>query len=398
MRTILAPVLFLAFACSSGASKPESAGPAEARSGVAAPPAREGVQLQQTFPALPPGKEVHYCQYFVLPERAIDVQRVEHSYTPGGHHVILYPTKLHPADVAGRLGVFDCDDGAPNRGDAGFGYVGAGTEGSLEYPTGVAYHYDERAVVLLESHMLNLTTDPLDVDYRVNLWFATEPVRDHVGTIFFYDNHILIPARDHASVAMSCAVPRDVKVLALAPHMHVRGTFLEASLRGASGEEQHLLSQTDWSALEPTRYDPPMRVSAGDRFEFTCDYDNPDPFDVFEGSSKTDDEMCLLIGSYYPRIDSSFEFCIEKGSGPRYSGTRTCAESLACFVQADNPFDTDQCAIDTCPAAGQAFNDFFNCTARECFFAGACDADDCAACALEHCGGEMATCQATGCQ
>ena len=397
MRKML-PLLFVASACSSGgAVSPDGPKSEEARSGIQAPPSLEGLQLQQTYPALPPGKEVHYCQYFVLPDRAIDVQRVEHSYTPGGHHVILYPTDLHPADVAGRQGVFDCEE-VPDRGDVGFGYVGAGTEGSVEYPPGVAIHYEERAVVLLESHMLNLTTEPLDVDYRVNLWFATETVHDHVGTIFFYDNHIRVPARDRASVSMSCAVPQDVKVLALVPHMHVRGTFLSAALRAPGGEESHLLSQTDWSALEPHRYDPPLSVSAGARFEFTCDYENPDPFDIVEGSSKTDNEMCLLIGSYYPRLDPAFEFCIEEGSGPRYAGTRTCAESFACFSQSKDPFATDQCALDTCPAAGQAFNDFFNCAARECFFAGRCAAGGCAGCALERCGEEIAACQTRGCE
>lgn len=397
MRVASTLILLLVTACGTEAAEPGKPAPSEARSGITAPPAPEGIQLQQTYAGLPAGEEVHYCQYYVLPDRALDVQRFEHSYTSGGHHVILYPTDLRPSDVAGRPEVFDCDEGAPNRGDVGFGYVGAGTEGSVEYPPGVAYHYEASSVVLLESHMLNLGDEPIDVDYRVNLWFATGPVQSHVGTIFFYDNHIKIPAGGSASVEMSCEVPSDVNVLALVPHMHVHGTFLDASLRRVDGELHHLLSQSDWSAPEPQRYDPPMRVSAGERFEFGCDYRNTDAFDVLEGPSKTKNEMCLLIGSYYPRIDSSFEFCIQEGSGPRYEGTKTCAESFACFAAATDPFATDDCALNTCPASGQVFNDFFNCAARECFFAGVCDAGDCGGCALERCGGEIAACQAAGC-
>jgi hypothetical protein len=391
----------LGTACS---SDDNSGSPGSGTTALTAPPAGKGLQIRQAFPDLAAGREVHYCNYFVLPtEHAIDVERFEHTYTSGGHHVILYPTRLKAADVQNQLDVFDCDERAPSRGDIGFGYVGGGTKNELVYPKGVAWHFEAGDVVILESHMLNLGKEPLDVDYRVNLWYATEPVTDHVGTIFFYDNNIYIPENGSFTAKMDCGIPRDISVLFLAPHMHVRGTHFESRLIGPNRPSPiPLVGTDDWSSIEPTIYRPPLELKTGDRVQYSCDYVNRDSFPVVEGPSKTDNEMCLMVGGYYPKIDFPFEFCSSPGSGPQFNGTKKCGEVVTCFTNAKDPIAAEKCRVDVCPGSNRAFNDFFGCVAQKCFFAGKCTgpATDpkCNDCAIQECASELSTCSQATCQ
>src|SRR5260221_8013315 len=94
----------LCTACSSDRASTEERSPVDRATGpLKSPPEGAGVQLRQTFGPLAPGKETHFCQYYVLPDEPVDVARFQHTYTQGGHHIILYPTRLAAADVADRL-------------------------------------------------------------------------------------------------------------------------------------------------------------------------------------------------------------------------------------------------------------------------------------------------------
>jgi hypothetical protein len=185
--------------------------------------------------------------------------------------------------------------------------------------------------------------------------------------------------------------------------MHVRGTHFRSSLAGgALAEPKSLAGSDDWAVAESTLYDPPLDVAAGQHFEVSCDYENPSARPVASGSSKTKNEMCLLIGSYYPKLDFPFEFCMGEGSGPVYDGQQKCGDTLGCFIKSGDPFSlsSQQCVVGTCEKSGRAFNAFFSCVGQKCFFPGLCKGDggsDCSVCAIQSCSDEMVTCQNTGC-
>lgn len=392
--------------CGTNATTESRSDAAPAADSLAPPPDDQGLQLVQRYASLPPNSEVHNCQLYTLPNRVVDVQRFEHTYTFGGHHIILYPTHLNANDVARNPGVFDCDTVMPDRAILGFSYVGGATSGEQTYPDGTAWHFDAGEVVMLESHMLNLGNTPLDVEYRLNLLYATKPVVDHVGTIFFYDNNIYIPPAGRATASMRCAVPSNIHVVALAPHMHVRGTAFRTQLVGGDLTSPLALPGSDnWAATEATQYDPPLEMSAGQTVEFHCDYANADPTAIVSGGSKTKNEMCLLIGSYYPKIDFPFEFCMGPGSGPVYDGSNSCSDTFGCFASSGNvsSVEAQECVTRTCPASSQAFNDFFACSALHCALAGKCattadGGSNCQSCTLASCKAELSACLATGCQ
>ena len=90
--------------------------------GLVAPPEGQGIQLSIGV-HLGAGDETEYCRYAVLPgAEALNVSRVEHAYSPGSHHLIVYQTGLSAADVANQTEPFAC---------AGVGFTELGVTGIL---------------------------------------------------------------------------------------------------------------------------------------------------------------------------------------------------------------------------------------------------------------------------
>ena len=56
---------------------------------------------------------------------------------------------------------------------------------------------------------------------------------------------------------------------------------------------------TKWEDVPVDVFDPGLTIAGGSRIEFTCEYDNPEDRPIYQGP-RTSDEMCMLIGSYYP--------------------------------------------------------------------------------------------------
>ena len=60
-----------------------------------------------------------------------------------------------------------------------------------------------------------------------------------------------------------------------------------------------LYQNTSWQQVPVTRFDGGLAVPARSWIDYWCDYANPESRDVYQGTRSTD-EMCMLIGSYYP--------------------------------------------------------------------------------------------------
>jgi len=353
------------------------------------PPDGQGVQLVSTV-HVEPGEEQLTCRYVVLPDAPIAIARFEHRYSPGSHHLLVYPTDLSPDAIDDAT--FDCR----TRGDlhaTGVLYGGSEPDAELAYPPGVAMKLPARSVVLLETHYLDATDAPLDAEARVNLWFAAGPVDTEAGTLFFRDWALYLPpAPAEASATMRCEIPADVSLLYATSHMHRRGLEFHARVTPPGGAPTSLHDSLTWSAPTPTVYWPPRSIAAGSTIEFSCDYRNDRTSAVIDGVSADTDEMCVLVGGYWPKQSADTELCLGDGSGPALTGTRTCAQTVSCMSDAGvgNWVGGQACIADTCAASAPALSSFVVCVNR----------NDCwgdAACVTSHCGAQWDGCAAAEC-
>lgn len=366
-----------------GCGGTDAAGP-DANLGTAefpVPPDGQGVQLHLGA-EVAAGQERVDCRYVILPETgadALEVQRFEHHYTPGSHHMLVYPTNARAEDV--DLEPFDCT----SRGDlrlTGVAYGGTEPRGELVYPDGVAMRLAPGSVVMVEVHYLNTTGAALSADVRVNLWWASAPVDEEAGTIFFYDWAIHVPpAPAMATTTMRCAIPQDISLLFATSHMHRRGVAFRSHLEPvAGGEPVPLHASSSWAAPTPDAFWPPRSLAAGDVVEFSCDYHNDLPHDVVEGESADVDEMCIFIGGYWPKMSPGAEGCTLPGSGPVLDGSATCEEVVDCMLAAGvgNEVDGQQCIADTCAGSADALSQFVVCVEQHgCWGSESCVAAQC---------------------
>jgi len=123
----------------------------------------------------------------------------------------------------------------------------------------------------------------------------------------------------------------------------------------------------------------------------------------------TRDEMCVLLGTYFPRdplvegCDDAEGFSAETWVG---SGTATCADTLSCALAAKNPNDDggDElfgCVVDSCPGAAEEVSSVLHCynSGGRGACASACemDANSCSSCIEAACKPVVDACQAATC-
>lgn len=364
---------------------------------LAAPPAGAGRQLAMDV-TVAAGEETEQCQYVVLDDD-LAITRFEHAYTRGSHHLLLYQTSLTAAQAP--AGLFDCTGAQLTElGVAGIAYAAQVPDGELAYPSDVALRAAAGSVLLVQTHYLNASAEDLDAQVRLNLWTAATPPPIEAGTLFFYDWAIHVPAGETATAEMRCQVPADVELIFGMSHMHRRGVGYRAELdAGGDAAPVTLFETTDWEGIEPRQYEPRQRVTAGSTIAFHCEYQGEPGRPIIEGPSADANEMCMFIASYYPRVDAATELCAGPASGPVFSGTQTCGETVGCVTAAGaDAVAAEACIVDTCAGSSQPAASLMTCI----FYA--CDepcaelgSSACTTCVLERCGAQFDACQSATC-
>jgi peroxiredoxin len=126
-------------------------------------------------------------------------------------------------------------------------------------------------------------------------------VHKEVSTKLMYDLDLQIPPRtaDHR-VEQSWRIDRDILLLAMFPHMHLRGRSFQYEVRYPDGTSEVLLSVPRYDFNWQNRYElaEPKRLPAGAVITCTAHYDNssnnpanPDPNATVIAGKQTTDEM-----------------------------------------------------------------------------------------------------------
>lgn len=306
------------------------------------PPEGQGYQFTMTA-EIPAGVEGEWCQFVRGPEVEYWIQRDQVVFTAGSHHFLLYetgydeiPTMNDDGEVIDTSGVFDCSDG-PTAGWTINRLLGGSQNGDGEsivgFPEGVAMHVRADAVLLMNAHYLNATTQTLEPQVAINLWTTPgDQVETEGDILFLYNPFISVPANGTGRAHWKCPVHDDITIVNAQSHMHKRGVGYAAMVAG----QAPFYENDRWAEVPVAQFDGGMQVAAGEELEYWCDYDNGEDRVVHQGP-RTTDEMCMLIGAYYP-ADPRTSNCLtaDGGLGGEWvgQGTATCAASWQCMLAA----------------------------------------------------------------
>lgn len=346
------------------------------------------------------GEEAAWCQY-VLPAAGTPsgmwISDLGHASTGAlTHHVIWYEMAETPQSLAGKMEPFRCDTGIHLR-KKGILYAPPSAEGALNWPAGVAAHLAPDAVTLVEWHVINPSAVAVDASVTVSLAPPVANDPQQAGTLLFYDWFVYVPPHETRVTTMRCRIPADMTLTWASQHMHGRGTGFTARVLDAFGQPTHDLLATDRWDADPVHFEDGLHLQAGWWVEFACTHHNPSDYAVVEGD-RQDDEMCMFVGGYYPRMQTPFaEMCqLGQGSGPIFHGTQSCASSLGCLQEATDRESAHACWSDTAAEHSNALVELaWTCASAECRescqrtgFSAAC-----LSCLKSNCAEPLAACQ-----
>ena len=141
---------------------------------------------------------------------------------------------------------------------------------------------------------------------RLNLWFSSaDEVTEELSTLISINQELEIPPQ-LANVpikAQTDNLPEDGKLLALSPHMHLRGKSMKVYV-GADFESKVLLDvpQYDFNWQHTYILKDPLPLSGFKNFSFVATFDNsannpfnPDPDDFVTWGDQTWEEMAIVF-------------------------------------------------------------------------------------------------------
>jgi peroxiredoxin len=142
----------------------------------------------------------------------------------------------------------------------------------------------------------------------VGLILAKQPPKAEVRTRAIAQRHFLIPA-GHANYEVKSVTTfdRDVDLLSLLPHMHLRGKDFKYEVEHPDGRKEVLLSvpRYDFGWQSNYRLAQPMRLKAGTKIRCTAHFDNsadnpnnPDPKAEVRWGDQTWHEMMIGFVDY----------------------------------------------------------------------------------------------------
>lgn len=307
------------------------------------PPDGEGFQLAMTT-HLDPGVEVEHCMFVQGPPETFYIARGETRYTGGSHHVLLFetpyttiPTMKNDGTVVDTSGVFDCTSGATD-GWSVDRVIGGSQDGDgasvLSFPPGVAMEVPGNRVLMINAHYINASDQPAEPEVRLNVWtIPQEEVTELGDVLFIYNPLVRARAEGTDRARWQCPVHQDITLINVQSHMHARGVGYEAALLG----DEPFYTNELWENVPVGQFEGGMHVPAGSVLDYFCEYANSSDRSIYQGP-RTTDEMCMLIGSYYP-ADRRTANCLD-ASGDRMGGvwvgegTASCADSWSCITTA----------------------------------------------------------------
>lgn len=242
---------------------------------------------------VPASGTVEY-QYFVVDphfeeDRWVSSAQVIPGNRPTVHHCIVFIRAPDGSDVRG-VGYLT-------------GYVPG--QRSFSLPPGYARRVPAGSKFVFQMHYTPNGVEQLDLT-QLGMTFIPESELTHeVFTLIGIDQEFEIPphATDYPVHGHVGWVPQRAELLAIIPHMHVRGkAFQAASRKGDTTELLLDVPRYDFNWQHVYELSKPMKLDSVDQLEFTARFDNsrknpanPDPSQTVTWGDQTWEEMAIAF-------------------------------------------------------------------------------------------------------
>jgi hypothetical protein len=262
------------------------------------PAAGTGIQIQtKPFPVMP-GQELFKCYHTQIPmDTELDVAEFESVMSVGSHHFILYRTDgdTAPLDTV-------TDGGCSGNFSNAWVYSSGQPHYGFKNPPGVAMVLNAKQRVGFDMHYLNTTSAPINAQVTLNMMFATGTFQKAAPLISF-NTGILIPPNGTQTVSGDCTPGAGANFYLASTHTHKRGvlsTINRVLANGTMGEE--LVHSTDWEKPDFKEWQatPFLTFKAGEKFHYSCSYQNDRNSVVTVGNSAELNEMCMAVTYFFP--------------------------------------------------------------------------------------------------
>ncbi|HEX4339754.1 MAG TPA: hypothetical protein VH062_27790 [Polyangiaceae bacterium] len=265
-----------------------------------APATGEGYQIQTTSFELDPGQEVFKCFHTAVPNDAeLDVGHWESQMSAGSHHFILY-TADQDTSPAGTLSSSGCV--------AGFGgstwlYTAGSPHWHLPYPDGVAVPLVAHQKIQFDMHYINTGTDVINAHVTLNIEKVKSAQFQKAQAQISFNTQIAIPPNGMQTVGGDCTPPPGVNFFLMGTHTHRRGIDASITRKLASGQMgEELVHTTNWDSPQAVLWEnaPYLTFAAGEKFHYSCSYQNDRASVTTVGDSAANNEMCMAITYFFP--------------------------------------------------------------------------------------------------
>lgn len=224
-----------------------------------------------------PGEDGTWCQWLTGPADAdIDIMDITGEQPYPGHHAILAATLIQEPVGTTKL-CSEIDQSSMKL------LGGVGGEGSASaFPEGAVLRLRKGESLLMNAHYLNTSSKKVTGRAMLDVKFE-EPSPDHVVASFFtiVTVKFAIEPQSQATAETSCVLPRDVKLIDFANHMHDFGSKVHTEEIRAGGGTVDLLRNDSWLyewQFNPVRerwtVDEPHVLKAGDTIRTQCTWSN----------------------------------------------------------------------------------------------------------------------------
>ncbi|MHB8418831.1 MAG: hypothetical protein ACYDCL_12195 [Myxococcales bacterium] len=298
-------LLLPAVVCCGRGGPPATADGGESQylSGFDPPPVQTGyTRYVAPVVTVDPGQSEIFCQYispaFTSDTDVVNVTGAQSSF---GHHVVVYATSFTAPVGTSRL--CNNQDMLSVRFLGAIGGEGTGQIGKI-LPPGVLFRIPAGQALMLNTHFINTSTQPIQGQAVMDLKLATPSPSDQVAGFYtnVTDQFQLSPGNPSPqSTTVSCVVQQDMNFFAFGDHMHYLGFSAQSTLVKADGGTVTLQDDPSWTPemmFNPninTWSTPYVQVQAGDTIRTTCSWINDGTEAVTFPT-----EMCAGFGFFLP--------------------------------------------------------------------------------------------------